>query len=152
MHGSHGLSALRERRTKSRDPKGLQLEVGTRRAPCPLVCIKLCIVIWQILMLPLTFSWEVSSCSRRRWGVAFHKSNLGQNQHQQGPCQGQQAPEGLHGPTAEGKTPSYVSVHVLSQAAQYNQNRRHFSSTGHPDTLLQLLAACCSVPMHCNVS
>ena len=31
--GSHGLSARRARRTKSRGPKGLQLEVGARRAP-----------------------------------------------------------------------------------------------------------------------
>ena len=33
MRGSHGLSARRARRTKSRGPKGLQLEVGARRAP-----------------------------------------------------------------------------------------------------------------------
>ena len=32
MLGSHGLSARRARRTKSRGPKGLQLEVGARRA------------------------------------------------------------------------------------------------------------------------
>ena len=30
--GSHGLNARRARRTKSRGPKGLQLEVGARRA------------------------------------------------------------------------------------------------------------------------
>ena len=35
--GSHGLSAIRARRTKSRGPKGLQLEVGARRAPRLLV-------------------------------------------------------------------------------------------------------------------
>ena len=35
--GSHGLSAWRVRRTKSRGPKGLQLEVGARRAPRLLV-------------------------------------------------------------------------------------------------------------------
>ena len=37
MRGSHGLSARRARRTKSRGPKGLQLEVGARRAPRLLV-------------------------------------------------------------------------------------------------------------------
>ena len=37
MHGSHGLSARRARRKKSRGPKGLQLEVGARRAPRLLV-------------------------------------------------------------------------------------------------------------------
>ena len=35
--GSHGLSTRRTRRTKSRGPKGLQLEVGARRAPRLLV-------------------------------------------------------------------------------------------------------------------
>ena len=35
----HGLSARRARRTKSRGPKGLQLEVGARRAPRLLVCL-----------------------------------------------------------------------------------------------------------------
>ena len=35
--GSHGLSARRARRTKSRGPKGPQLEVGARRAPRLLV-------------------------------------------------------------------------------------------------------------------
>ena len=35
LRGSHGLSARRARRTKSRGPKGLQLEVGARRAPRP---------------------------------------------------------------------------------------------------------------------
>ena len=43
LRGSHGLSARRARRTKSRRPKGLQLEllveVGARRAPRLLVCI-----------------------------------------------------------------------------------------------------------------
>ena len=39
MRGSHGLSARRARRTKSRGPKGLQLEVGARRAPRLLVYI-----------------------------------------------------------------------------------------------------------------
>ena len=34
---AHGLSARRARRTKSRGPKGLQLEVGARRAPRLLV-------------------------------------------------------------------------------------------------------------------
>ena len=33
LRGSHGLSGRRARRTKSRGPKGLQLEVGARRAP-----------------------------------------------------------------------------------------------------------------------
>ena len=33
MCGSHGLSARRARRTKSRGPKGLHLEVGARRTP-----------------------------------------------------------------------------------------------------------------------
>ena len=33
LQGSHGLSARRAQRTKSRGPKGLQLEVGARRAP-----------------------------------------------------------------------------------------------------------------------
>ena len=33
LRGSHGLSARRARRTKSRGPKGLQLEVGARSAP-----------------------------------------------------------------------------------------------------------------------
>ena len=33
LRGSRGLSARRARRTKSRGPKGLQLEVGVRRAP-----------------------------------------------------------------------------------------------------------------------
>ena len=37
MLGSHGLSARRARRTKSRGPKGLQLEVGARGAPRLLV-------------------------------------------------------------------------------------------------------------------
>ena len=37
LRGSHGLSARRARRTKSRGPKGLQLEVGARRAPKLLV-------------------------------------------------------------------------------------------------------------------
>ena len=37
LHGSHGLSAWRARRTKSRGPKGLQLEVGAQRAPRLLV-------------------------------------------------------------------------------------------------------------------
>ena len=32
LRGSHGLSARRARRTMSRGPKGLQLEVGARRA------------------------------------------------------------------------------------------------------------------------
>ena len=36
-HYIHGLSARRARRTKSRGPKGLQLEVGARRAPRLLV-------------------------------------------------------------------------------------------------------------------
>ena len=40
--GSHGLSARRARRTKSRGPKGLQLEVGAQRAPRLLV-IHICI-------------------------------------------------------------------------------------------------------------
>ena len=39
MHGSHGLSARRAWRTKSRGPKGRQLEVGARRAPRLLVLI-----------------------------------------------------------------------------------------------------------------
>ena len=38
--GSHGLSARRTRRRKSRTPKGLQLEVGARRAPRLLVKYK----------------------------------------------------------------------------------------------------------------
>ena len=37
LRGSHGLSARRARRTNSRGPKGLQLEVGARRAPRLLV-------------------------------------------------------------------------------------------------------------------
>ena len=37
LRGSHGLSARRARRTKSRGPKGLHLEVGARRAPRLLV-------------------------------------------------------------------------------------------------------------------
>ena len=37
MRGSHGLSARRARRTKSRGSKGLQLEVGAQRAPRLLV-------------------------------------------------------------------------------------------------------------------
>ena len=37
--GSHGLSARRARRTKSRGPKGLQLEVGARKAPRLLVLL-----------------------------------------------------------------------------------------------------------------
>ena len=37
---SHGLSARRARRTKSRGPKGLHLEVGARRAPRLLVTNK----------------------------------------------------------------------------------------------------------------
>ena len=37
LRGSHSLSAQRARRTKSRGPKGLQLEVGARRAPKLLV-------------------------------------------------------------------------------------------------------------------
>ena len=38
LRGSHGLSARKGRRMKSRGPKGLQLEVGARRAPRLLVC------------------------------------------------------------------------------------------------------------------
>ena len=76
-----------------------------------------------MLLLPLTFSWEVASCSRRRWGVAFHKSNLGENcLGQEGPGQGRQDPWGLHGLT----TQTQSSVHALSQAVQCNQNRRIF--------------------------
>ena len=37
--GSRGLSARRARRTKSRGPKGLQIEVGARRAPRLLVLL-----------------------------------------------------------------------------------------------------------------
>ena len=37
LRGSHGLGARRARRTKSRGPKGPQLEVGARRAPRLLV-------------------------------------------------------------------------------------------------------------------
>ena len=37
LRGSRGLSARRARRTKSRGPKGPQLEVGARRAPTLLV-------------------------------------------------------------------------------------------------------------------
>ena len=37
LRRSHGLSARRARRTKSRGPKGLHLEVGARRAPRLLV-------------------------------------------------------------------------------------------------------------------
>ena len=37
LRGSHGLSARRARRTKSRGPKGLHLEVGALRAPRLLV-------------------------------------------------------------------------------------------------------------------
>ena len=33
LRGSHGLSTRRAGRTKSRGPKGLQLEVGAQRAP-----------------------------------------------------------------------------------------------------------------------
>ena len=40
LHGSHGLSARRAQRTKSRGPKGLQVEVGARRAPKLLVVNK----------------------------------------------------------------------------------------------------------------
>ena len=36
--GSHSLSAHRARRTKSRGPKGLKLEVGAWRASTLLVC------------------------------------------------------------------------------------------------------------------
>ena len=39
LHGSHGLSAWRARRTKSRSPKGLQLEMGARRASRLLVLL-----------------------------------------------------------------------------------------------------------------
>ena len=37
LHGSHGLSGRRARRTKSRGPKGLQLEVRPQRGPTLLV-------------------------------------------------------------------------------------------------------------------
>ena len=47
LRGSHGLSARRARRTKSRGLKGLQLEVGARRAPKLLV-----------LHIALHFTWE----------------------------------------------------------------------------------------------
>ena len=33
LRGSHGLSARRAQRTKSKGPKGLQLEVGSQRGP-----------------------------------------------------------------------------------------------------------------------
>ena len=45
MRGSHGLSAQRARRTKSRGPQGLQLEVGARRAPRLLVSDKPALLI-----------------------------------------------------------------------------------------------------------
>ena len=41
MLGSHGLSGQRARRTKSRGPKGLQLENGAQKAPRLLVPIYL---------------------------------------------------------------------------------------------------------------
>ena len=60
LRGSHGLSARRARRTKSRGPEGLQLEVGARRAPKLLVYIYLSMSYmassWTaiaILLLPL---------------------------------------------------------------------------------------------------
>ena len=48
LRGSHGLSARRARRTKSRGPKGHQLEVRARRAPTLLVfdiCVRCSIFI-----------------------------------------------------------------------------------------------------------
>ena len=52
LRGSHGLSARRAWRTKSRGPKGLQLEVGAWRAPRLLVMIIFGspkhALIWQI--------------------------------------------------------------------------------------------------------
>ena len=48
LRGSHGLSARRARRTKSKGPKGLQLEVGARRAPKLLVCF----IFVSYLILP----------------------------------------------------------------------------------------------------
>ena len=45
--GSHGLSARRAGRTKSRDPKGLQLEVRAQRAPRLLVGKIIDINIWD---------------------------------------------------------------------------------------------------------
>ena len=63
-HGSHGLSALRARRTKSRGPKGLQLEVGPRSCPRLIVAHNL---VWEqtkkmfvmFLLLFIFYIWHV---------------------------------------------------------------------------------------------
>ena len=57
--GSHGLNARRARRTKSRGPKGLQLEVGARRAPRLIVSIAKYIDILGLA--------EHSSCYQPNW-------------------------------------------------------------------------------------
>ena len=45
MHWAPGLSAPRARRTKSKGPKGLQLEVGVQRAPRLLVFLYLFVFV-----------------------------------------------------------------------------------------------------------
>ena len=60
--GSHGLSARRARRTKSRGPKGLQLEVGARRAPRLLVSYKHFLSTWPFLSQNKVSNNQNSDC------------------------------------------------------------------------------------------
>ena len=54
LRGSLGLSAQRARRTKSGGPKGLQLEVGARRAPR--------LLVWNIVVIQA--SWGVNTLEK----------------------------------------------------------------------------------------
>ena len=67
MRGSHGLSARRARRTKSRGPKGLHLEVGARRAPRLLVS-HICSVIMS--------SCVQKSCVSLFWCLKFQQTSV----------------------------------------------------------------------------
>ena len=64
-----GLSARRARRTKSRGPKGLQLEVGAQRAPRLLVSYKHHIILgWLVDIL--------SIYKMRHWCACFQMYQL----------------------------------------------------------------------------
>ena len=88
--GSHGLSARRAQRTKSRGPKGLQLEVGARRAPRLLFhiyfvlhnqifmvlffCMVIFIIMYSWLFSYSTYSFVVSFNIHRSFHIcgSFH--------------------------------------------------------------------------------
>ena len=64
---SHGLSAGRARRTKSTGPKGLQLEVGARRAPRLLVFD---IMIFDIMIFDIMiFDIMIRLLSEQLWWI-----------------------------------------------------------------------------------